>query len=28
MNPASVEIVWSTLFPSGVASAILDLDDE
>lgn len=26
MNPGSGEIIWSTLFPSGVASAILDLD--
>lgn len=28
MNPGSGEIIWSTLFPSEVASAILDLDDE
>lgn len=28
MSPASGEIIWSTLFPSEVASAILDLDDE
>lgn len=27
MNPASGEIIWSTLFPSEIASAILDLDD-
>lgn len=27
MNPASGEIVWSTLFPSDVASAILELDE-
>jgi hypothetical protein len=26
MNPGSGEIIWSTLFPSQVASAILDLD--
>lgn len=26
MNPGSGEIIWSTLFPSEVASAILDLD--
>ena len=25
MNPGSGEIIWSTLFPSEVASAILDL---
>ena len=26
MNPDSGEIIWSTLFPSEVANAILDLD--
>lgn len=28
MNPVSGEIIWSTLFPSEVASAILELDEE
>lgn len=28
MNPGSGEVIWSTLFPSEVASAVLDLDDE
>lgn len=28
MNPASGEIIWSTLFPSEVASAVLDMDEE
>lgn len=28
MNPASGEIIWSTLLPPEVASTILDLDDE
>ncbi len=28
MNPGPGEVIWSTLFPSDVASAILDLDDE
>jgi hypothetical protein len=26
MNPGSGEIIWSTLFPSELANAILDLD--
>ena len=28
MNPGSGEIIWSTLFPSEVANAILDLDGD
>jgi len=28
MSPASGEIIWSTLFPSEVATAILDHDDQ
>lgn len=28
MNPGPGEIIWSTLFPSSVAGAILELDDE
>lgn len=28
MNPGSGEIIWSTLFPSEIASAILDMDDD
>jgi hypothetical protein len=28
MNPGPGEIIWSTLFPSEIAGAILDLDDE
>lgn len=28
MEPASGEIIWSTLFPSEVAGAILDLDSD
>lgn len=28
MNPGSGEIIWSTLFPTQVANAILDLDGE
>lgn len=28
MSPAPGEIIWSTLFPSEVASAVLELDDE
>lgn len=28
MNPASGEIIWSTMFPSEVATAILDLEDD
>ena len=28
MNPGSGEIIWSTLFPSEIANAILDLDDD
>jgi len=26
MNPGAGEIIWSTLFPSEVANAILELD--
>ncbi|WP_281271746.1 hypothetical protein [Nocardioides immobilis] len=28
MEPGPGEVIWSTLLPSDVASAILDLDDE
>ncbi len=28
MNPGPGEVIWSTLFPSDIASGILDLDDE